>query len=54
MDKTHPLTSLVVVRSLDVKIDPFHACNEGEEVLGPEVSYLSAIGVFTYLTNCTR
>ena len=54
MDKTHPLSSLKVVRSLDVKNDPFRHCEKGEELLGPEVPYLSVIGALMYLANCTR
>jgi len=54
MDKAHLLTSLMVVRSLDMKKDPFHPPEEGEELLGSEVPYLSASGALTYLTNCTR
>ncbi|WJZ98368.1 hypothetical protein VitviT2T_016896 [Vitis vinifera] len=44
----------MVVRSLDVKNDPFRPCEKDEELLGPEVPYLSAIGAFIYLANCTR
>ena len=40
MDKTHPLSSLMVVRSLDVKNDPFRPCEKNEELLGLEVPYL--------------
>ena len=54
MDKAHPLSSPMVVRSLDVKNDPFRPCEKGEELLGPEVPYLSAIGALMYLANCTR
>ena len=54
MDKTHPLSSPMVVRSLDVKKDPFRPCEKGEELLGPEIPYLSAIGALMYLANCTR
>ena len=54
MDKTHLLSSLMVVRSLDVKKDPFRPCEKGEKLLGPEVPYLSAIGALMYLANCTR
>ena len=54
MDKTHPLSSPMVVRSLDVKNDLFRPCKKGEELLGPEVPYLSAIGALMYLANCTR
>ncbi|RVX04725.1 Retrovirus-related Pol polyprotein from transposon RE1 [Vitis vinifera] len=43
-----------VVRSLDVKNDPFRPCKKDEELLGPEVPYLSAIGALMYLANCTR
>ena len=54
MDKAYPLSSQMVVRSLDVKKDPFHLCEKGEELLGPKVPYLSAIGALMYLANCTR
>ena len=54
MDKTHPLTTLIVIRSLAVDNDPFQPLESGEEVLGPEVPYLSAIGALMYLANCTR
>ena len=54
MNEAHPLTSLMVVRSLDVKKDPFRPCEKGEELLGPEVPYLSAIGALMYLATCTR
>nr|GEV74384.1 transposase, MuDR, MULE transposase domain protein [Tanacetum cinerariifolium] len=40
--------------SLNVDNDPFRPCEDDEEVLGLEVSYLSAIGALMYLTNCTR
>ena len=54
MDKTHPLKTPMVVRSLDVKKDPFRPKEEDEELLGPEVPYLSAIGALMYLTSGTR
>ena len=54
MDKAHPLSSPMIVRSLDVKNDPFRPCGNGEKLLGPEVPYLSAIGALMYLANCTR
>ena len=44
----------MVVHSLDVKNDPFHPCEKGEELLGSEVPYLSAIGTLMYLATCTR
>ena len=52
--KAHPLSSPVVVRSLDVNKDLFRPKEDDEETLGPEVSYLSAIGVLIYPTNYTR
>ena len=44
----------MVIRSLDVEKDPFRPTDDGEELLGSEVSYLSAIGALMYLANCTR
>ncbi|CAM8948646.1 unnamed protein product [Rhodiola kirilowii] len=54
MDKSNPLSTPMVVRSLDVNKDPFRPCEESEEILGQEVPYFSAIGALMYLTNCTR
>lgn len=54
MDKSYPSMTPMVVRSLGLKKDPFRTRDDGEEVLGPEVSYLSAVGALMYLTNCTR
>nr|KYP48430.1 Retrovirus-related Pol polyprotein from transposon TNT 1-94 [Cajanus cajan] len=44
----------MVVRSLDVNKDPFRPQEKDEEILGPEVPYLSAIGALMYLANYTR
>ncbi|XP_048599946.1 secreted RxLR effector protein 161-like [Brassica napus] len=44
----------MVVRSLDVNKDPFRPREKNEEVLGPEVPYLSAIGALMYLASHTR
>ena len=54
MDKTHHLSSPMVVRSLDVKKDPFRPCEKDEELLGPEVPHISVIGALIYLANCIR
>lgn len=54
MDKAHPLSTPMVVRSLEVSKDPFRPQKENEEPLGPEVPYLSAIGALMYLANATR
>ncbi|GJS65521.1 hypothetical protein Tco_0680085 [Tanacetum coccineum] len=52
MDKAKPLSTPMVGRSLNVDNDPFRPCEDDEEVLGPEVPYLSAIEALMYLTNC--
>ena len=54
MDKAHPLSTPMVVRSLDAQKDPFRPCEDNEEILGSEIPYLSAIGALMYLANCTR
>lgn len=54
MDKAYPLSTPMVVHSLDVKKDPFRPWENDEEILGPEVSYLNTIGALLYLTNSTR
>ena len=54
MDKAYPLSSPMVVRSLDIHKDPFRPQEDNEELLGPEVPYLSAIGALMYLAYCTR
>ncbi|GKD89950.1 hypothetical protein Tco_1365457 [Tanacetum coccineum] len=41
----------MVRRSLNVDNDPLRPCEDNEEVLGPDVPYLSAIGALMYLTN---
>ena len=54
MDKSHPLSSPMVVRSLEVIKDLFRSKEENEELFGPEVPYLSAIDALMYLANYTR
>ena len=54
MDKSNPLSTLIVVRLLNVKNNLFRPHEGNEEVLRPEVPYLSAIGALMYLVNCTR
>ena len=54
MDKVHHLSSLMVVRSLDVKNDLFLPSEKDKELLGSEVPYLSVIGTLMYLATCTR
>ena len=40
MDKSHPLSTPMIVRTLDVKKDQFHHKEEDEDIHGPEVPYL--------------
>ncbi|XP_070043103.1 probable leucine-rich repeat receptor-like protein kinase At1g35710 [Nicotiana tomentosiformis] len=54
MDEAHPLSTPMVVRSLEVNKDPFRPPEEEEELIGPETPYLSAIGALMYLSNATR
>ena len=54
MDKSHLVNSPMVVHSLEVNKDPFLPKEENEELFGPEVPYLNAIGALMYLANCTR
>ncbi|GKC47650.1 retrovirus-related pol polyprotein from transposon TNT 1-94, partial [Tanacetum coccineum] len=51
MDKSHSLSTPMVVRILDVKKDPFRPRDVDEEILGP---YLSAIGALMFLAGHTR
>ena len=37
-----------------MKKDPFRPCENGENLLGPEVPYINAIGALMYLANGTR
>jgi hypothetical protein len=54
MDKTYSSKTLMIIRSLEKKTDPFQARQEGEEVLGSEYPYLGAIGALVYLVNNAR
>lgn len=54
MDKSHPLSTPKVVRTLDVEKDPFRPPDDEEEILGPEVPYLSAIGALLFLASHRR
>ena len=42
MDKSYPSKTPMVVRSLEMKTDKFRPQDDGEEILGPHYSYLSA------------
>ncbi|KAM1093338.1 hypothetical protein ACFX2B_008348 [Malus domestica] len=53
-DKVKPSITPMVVRSLYAKRDPFHLMEDDEEILEPEVPYLSAIGALLYLAQCTK
>ena len=53
INEAHPLSSPMVVYSLDMTKDLFSPCGNSEELLGSEVPYLSAIGTLMYLVNYT-
>ncbi|KAL6521280.1 hypothetical protein OROGR_017849 [Orobanche gracilis] len=54
MDNAYPVSTPMIVRSLEKNKDPFRPKEKGEELLDREVSYLSVIGALMYLANCTR
>ena len=54
MDNSHPLSTPMVVRSLNINTDPFRPQENDEELLGDETPYLSAIGALMYFANYTR
>lgn len=54
MDTSHSLSSLMVVRSLDVKNDPSCLCEKDEKLPGSRVLYLNAMGMLIYLANYTH
>ena len=51
MDKANLLSTPMVVRLFDVTKDPFRPRKDNEEILGPEILYLSDIRALLYLTN---
>ena len=54
MDKSHPLNSLMIVHSLEVKNDLFYPKKDNEELFGSEVTYYSVIGALMNLANYAR
>ena len=54
MDKSHPLSSLIIVHSLEMENDLFCPKEDNEELLGLEVSYYGVIDALMYLANYTR
>jgi hypothetical protein len=53
-EKAYPTKTPMIGRSLHIDQDPYRPKEEGEEVLGVEYPYLSAIGALMYLANSTR
>jgi hypothetical protein len=49
MDKAYPQRTTMIVHALENDKDPFRPKQEGEEVLGAEYPYLSAIGALCTL-----
>jgi hypothetical protein len=54
MNKAYPSKTFMIMRALKNKTDPFRPRQKGEEVLGSEYPYLSAIGALMYLSNNTN
>ena len=54
MDKAYPLSTHMVVRSLEPHKDLFRPKEPDEEIFGPEIPYLNAIGALMYLAQCIR
>ncbi|XP_070017210.1 secreted RxLR effector protein 161-like [Nicotiana sylvestris] len=54
MDNAHPLSTSMVVRSLDINKDPFQLQENDEELVGDETPYLNTIRALMYLANNTR
>ena len=54
MDKTHTISFLMVIRSLDLKKYLIRHFEKSEDLFGPEIPYLSVIGALMYFANCTR
>ena len=52
VDKVKPLSTLMVIRTLDSTQDPFQPKEDEEEVLEPEVPYLGAIGYTRHIICC--
>ncbi|KAJ9562984.1 hypothetical protein OSB04_008144 [Centaurea solstitialis] len=48
MDKSHPLSTLMVVMLFDVENEHFRPPTDDEDIIGPEVPYLSAIGALMF------
>ncbi|RDX63572.1 hypothetical protein CR513_57991, partial [Mucuna pruriens] len=53
MDKSHPLCTSMIVRSLEVNKDPSKPREKDEKLFGPEIPFLSAIGALMCLANYT-
>ncbi|GJS17040.1 retrovirus-related pol polyprotein from transposon TNT 1-94 [Tanacetum coccineum] len=54
MDKAHPLSSPMVGHSLDLELNSLRLKEHDDDILGPEIPYLSAIGALMYLACTTR
>ena len=54
MEKAYPLSTLMIVQSLESHKDLFHPKEPNEEILGHEVPYLNVIRALMHLAQCTR
>ena len=53
-DKSHPLSSLMVIWLHEVKNNSFHFKEDNEKLFGLEVLYLSVNSALVYLAYCMR
>ena len=53
MNKSHSLSSSMVVHSLEVKYNSFRPKEYNEELIGPKILYLNVIGALVYIANYT-
>ena len=54
IDKTHPLSTPMVISSLEINKYHFRPKENDEKLFGPEVPYLSTIDALMYLASHTR
>lgn len=54
MDIAYPLSTLIIVPSLDPKNDPVYRKKGDEYIFDPEIPYLNSIGAMIYLAQCIR
>lgn len=54
MKNVHPLSTSMVVRTLDPEKDQFPPKDDNRQILDPEVPYLNAVSALLYLAQYMR